>query len=94
MRSASRSELNTITALALDPNGTKVACHGFESRLVDIDNTVGFIFILDAETGALASGLMTIEHDGAYTVSSSGFLLDNDMSVHMAFNARGSSTTI
>ena len=89
MRSYSRRELNTVTALAVDPNGTKVACHGFESRLVNIDNFVGFLFILDAATGALSSGLMVLEHDGAYTVTSAGFLLDNDLTVHIAFDHQG-----
>ena len=82
--------LQTITALAVDPAGTTVAVHGMMPN--SFDNTVdlkdtGFIFTLDALTGATKSKLMKIEYKsaaGMYKIQSAGFLLYDDGTILMA----------
>ena len=56
-----------MTALAVDPAGLKVACHGYNAAEAD-GSKVGFIFVLDAETGATVSGLMKMTHKQDYVV--------------------------
>ena len=79
--------MHTITALALDDGGTKLACYGYDSPLVDDTSRVGFLFVLDPATGATVSGVMRLDmvSDG-YRVTSAGFLVESDGGVYMAFN--------
>lgn len=49
--------LNVVTALAVDPAGEKLACHGFSATIADT-NTFGYLFVLDTNNGAIISGLM------------------------------------
>ena len=81
--------MHTITALAVDDAGTKLACYGYESPLIDDASDTGFIFVLNPSTGSTASGLMkitmTFEGEG-YRVTSAGFLVDSDGGVFMAMN--------
>ena len=56
-----------VTALAVDPAGLKVACHGYNAAEAD-GSKVGYIFVLDTETGATVSGLMKMTHKQDYVV--------------------------
>ena len=81
--------MHTITALAVDDAGTKLACYGYDSPLVDDNAFIGFIFVLNPSTGSTASGLMKITMattHGGYRVTSPGFLVESDGGVYMAFN--------
>ena len=71
-----------MTALALDPAETKLACYGY-STAERSSNKVGYIFVLDAETGTPVSGLMKMSHSREFTASSSGILLNDDGHVFM-----------
>ena len=82
--------LQTITALAVDPAGTTVAVHGMMpasfGSTVNLKNT-GFIFTLDALTGATKSKLIKIDYRsaaGTYKIQSAGFLLYDDGTILMA----------
>ena len=69
-----------MTALAVDPAGLKVACHGTRESY---SNQVGYIFVLDAETGATVSGMMKMTHTRSVDVRSAGFILNNDGNVYL-----------
>lgn len=96
---ASSYVLNTITALAIDPAGTKLVCHGAEQ---DGDMTTrytsnkkqGYLFVLDVASGEIVSGLMEMVHDLEYTVNSAGMLLYDNGMVYFAEDYRGLSRTI
>ena len=45
-----------MTALSVDPDGKKIACHGYSAT--NLTSKTGYIFVLDASSGALASGLV------------------------------------
>ena len=55
--------LNTITALAVSPDDTKLACHGWRSKHDNVDHKVGYVFLLRTDTGASASKLLRMTHD-------------------------------
>ena len=52
--------LTTVTALAVDPAGSKLACHGYDSPLENEESLQEYLFVLDVTTGALASKIMHI----------------------------------
>ena len=87
--SSSGSYLNTISALAVSPDDTKLACHGWRSKLDDVNNTIGYVFLLRTDSGMTASKLLKMTHDQSYHVSSSGFLLHDSDIAMMAFNVKG-----
>ena len=85
--------LTLITALAVDPASTKVACYA--ERLEDFatitniitlseESTQSYVFVLDTETGLAVSGLMKMVHSDKVQFGSAGFLLNNDGNVFMA----------
>ena len=85
------AKLTTVTALALDPDATKVACYGEDTYSNDLDANAGFIFVLDAETGISASDIMKLEHsDAPYDVKSAGLVQRNSGMVYWAENSIGS----
>ena len=62
-QSSSGESLTTVSALSVDPAGTKVAAFGHNPALGSGGNgVVGFIFTLDALTGASRSKLMRIQY--------------------------------
>ena len=85
------SYLNTITALAVSPDDTKLACHGWRSKQDNIDNWIGYVFMLRTDTGASASGLIKMTHHSNRTfhVNSAGFLLYDSGILMMAFDVNG-----
>jgi len=88
---SSDSYLNTISALAVSPDNTKLACHGWRSKQDNIDNVVGYVFMLRTDTGASASGLIKMTHPNGspFHVNSAGFLLYDSGIVMMAFDVNG-----
>lgn len=85
--------MHSITALSINPAGTKLACYGWENPLVNLGATDGFIFILDPGSGATASGMMKLTFSTpGYQVKSHGFKITADGSVFMAFNHLSTST--
>ena len=87
----SEALLTTVTALAVDPAGVQVAVHGFYPTLLDNTKTTGYVFVLRTDTGASASGLLKMQHDGPYIVYSAGMVMDGRGKVFMAFNHMGTS---
>ena len=81
--------LNTITALAVSPDNTKLACHGWRSKDDSVNHTTGYLFLLSTETGKSISGLMRMNHTQSYTVKSAGFLLTDSGIAIMSFNLKG-----
>ena len=78
--------MHTITALAIDDAGTKLACYGYDSLLVNDNSDLGFLFVLDPSTGSTASGLMRLDvYDGS-RVTSPGFLIESDGAVYFTLN--------
>ena len=75
------STLTTVTALSVDPGGTKVACHGMDWQFtVEPANpatNVGYLFVLDASNGAVVSGLLKMTHSENQLIQSKGFSLHN-----------------
>ena len=85
----SEQKLKHVTALAVDPAGLKVACHGY-SAAEHSNSMVGYIFVLDTSTGSVDSGLMKMTHAPQdFVARSAGFLLNNDGRVFMTRNVLG-----
>lgn len=89
MTVTNNGHLNTITALAVSPDDTKLACHGWRSKHDSIYHRVGYVFLLRTDTGATASKLLRMTHNSSYHVSSAGFDLLNSGVATMAFNVKG-----
>lgn len=85
-------DLNIVTAIAVDPAGTKVACYGYSSADLLADSTDGYIFVLDASTGMLVSGLMKMSHQQVFMARGPGFMLKNDGTVLMTTSAMDAGT--
>ena len=83
--------LNTITALAVSPDDTKLVCHGWRSKDDSVDHTTGYLFMLSTETGKSISGLMRMNHNfnQSMTVKSAGFLLTDSGIAIMSMNVKG-----
>ena len=62
MLSDTAGSFNTISALAVDPAGTKVAAHGFVPYEISPTHATGYLIVLDAATGASVSGLFKMTH--------------------------------
>lgn len=55
--------LTTVTALAIDPANSKIACHAASGSVnLQPESTVGYIFVLDLLSGVAVSGLMKMTH--------------------------------
>ena len=84
----------TISALAIDKQGTRVACYGTKPGVVmfsqmrdEAESAVdSFIFLLDAKTGEKASKLIVTKAHAASGVFSSGMLQLSDGTVLLALN--------
>ena len=84
------TKLTTVTALAVDPQGQKLACYGENTNLNDPDSVHGFLFVLDVTNGKAVSDLTVLIHsDAAYDVASSGMVLRDDGMVYWAENSLG-----
>ena len=72
-------ELTTVTALSVNPSGSKVACYGYDWPLIDSlispSSKSGYIFVLDTSNGAIVSSLLKMEHSVPYLVQSKAFIL-------------------
>ena len=74
IRKSDDASLLTVTALAVDNNGKRVAAYGTKPEATDFENS--FIFILDAATGEIEFDLHALKSDLAKSdVFSSGMLL-------------------
>ena len=81
-------KLTIVTALAIDPQGMKIACHGYSAT--DTDSQVSYLFVLDTSTGAILSGLMKMElNDEAFSAQSSSMIFRDDGHVYMASGIPG-----
>lgn len=68
--STTAQDFTKISALAVEPSGTKVAVLG------DKPSTFyGFVVLLDTTTGATVSGVLKMVHSGEFRVSSAGMVL-------------------
>ena len=76
-------KLTTVTALAIDPQGMKIACYGYSAT--DTNSAIGYLFVLDTNSGAILSGLMKLDNNNvAFSVQSSSMIYQNDGRVYMA----------
>ena len=77
--------LNTITALALNPSGTKVAAYGW--RHMSLAGSVdGYVFTVDAISGWKVSEILKIDHNSrTMEVKSARMLMDSNDVIYMAF---------
>ena len=70
---------DTVTALSVDPSGTKLACHGMKWRFFDKSENpatnIGYLFVLNASNGAVVSGLLKMTHSSNQLIQSKGFSL-------------------
>ena len=78
-------KLKYVTALAVDPAGLKVACHGYSGAELN-GSQIGYVFVLDAGTGTVVSSLMKMTHKKAFVANSAGFMLNNDGRVYLTQN--------
>ena len=71
--------LTTLTALSVDPTGTKLACHGMnwelKSKPVNPATNLGYLFVLNASNGAVVSGLLKMTHTSNQLIQGKGFSL-------------------
>ena len=49
--------ISSVSALAVDPAGAKLACYGHPNT-----GLYGYLFVLDTRKGAIVSGLMEMQH--------------------------------
>ena len=91
-----------MTALAVDPSGTKLAVHASDRSQSEegqantrkyIGSYFSFLFKVSAADGSFSSKLMKLTHGSSssstvylYQVMSSGFLLRDDGKIYAAFN--------
>ena len=82
------STITAVTALSVDPSGTKLACHGMDWQFTDAPTqpgtTIGFVFVLDVKNGAMVSGLLKMTHLLNQVVQSKGFSLHDSGQVFIA----------
>ena len=79
----STDRMNTITALALNPSGTKVAAYGWKDFSGSND---GYVFAVDALSGWKVSEVLKIEHGNrVMEVKSARMLMDSNDIIYMAF---------
>ena len=78
--------LKRVAALAIDPLGTKLACFGESSYW---GNLVGFIFVLDPESGLIISDRVLYLYKSSYPldVTSRGFIITTAGVVYWAENS-------
>ena len=93
------NKLYYVTALAVDPDGVRLAVHGSDtSQSIDSnDNRLfygsqySYIFTIKTDDGSQLSNLVRLKHgdniaESTYQVWSSGFKLRNNGKVYLAFN--------
>ena len=76
-----QNKMDTITALAVDPEGKKVACHGHSTSYAD--EGVHYLFVLDTRTGGIVSGMRALTFGQPYIIKNSGFLLKSNGNIVM-----------
>ena len=79
------SSLLTVSALAVDQPGFRLAVYATKPTAHD-ENDDSFIFLMNAETGESASGLLITNGFAVKGVHSSGMLLQSDGTVLLALN--------
>ena len=83
------SNLETITALTLNPSNTKVAAHAIEFDDGDFDYK-SYIFVVSASDGNYETKMARLQHArrnyGEHIASSSGIVFDQYDRVYFAFN--------
>lgn len=87
--STTAEDFNTVTALAVEPSGTKIAVHGFKPLSSSPTHATGYLVLLDTSTGATVSGVLKMAHSGEFRVSSAGMVLQDDGTLFMALNHMG-----
>ena len=77
--------LLTVSALAVDQPGFRLAVYATKPTALD-QNDESFIFLMDAESGESASGMLITNGFAAMGAHSSGMLLQSDGTVLLALN--------
>lgn len=91
-------KLTSITALAINPSATKLACYGHTVDVVTEPYTAsenyGYLFVLGVGSGEIVSGLMEFNYASQYSVDSSSMLFYDSGVVYFAPHYRGANNRI
>ena len=79
---SAEQKLTIVTALAIDPQGLNIACHGYSAT--DTGSLTSYLFVLDTGTGAIVSGLMKMEHSAKPFTQSASMIFNNNGHVFVA----------
>ena len=79
MSSAGDNDFTTISALAVSPDGTKLAVHG-QHEIASGLSSSGYLFILDTASGAQISGILkeTFNSGSLWRVRNFATLVNDD----------------
>ena len=87
---------NTVSALSVDPSGTKLACHGMKWQFSDKPQNpatkIGYLFVLNASNGAVVSGLLKMSHTSNQLIQSKGFSLHDSGQLFLTIGQQPSSS--
>lgn len=79
------NKLTVITAMHLNPAGTKVACYATKGPALVADKT-SFIFAIDAASGFVASPMVKITSNSEFVAKDPGIVFENDK-IYVALNS-------
>ena len=58
--------MKAVTALSVDPSGSKLACHGMDWHFTDSPanptSNIGYLFLLDTQNGAVLTSFIKMTH--------------------------------
>lgn len=82
--------LTTVTALAISPDGSKLACHGSTEAMQSTSAAeFSYLFVLNANDGGIVSGgLFELKKNKDYEIRSQAFLIENEGQVFMGIGKR------